>query len=188
MLQDTNGLEECINILNQDSCDRLIDMFNNDIRKTPGLTGFGVSSEYKISTELPCVFGDNQWEKYNKLIIPGIQSIVKHMKEKYSFIEWGLESWEICNQYNIQHYKDGEGYFRMHCEHSFPQPYRMMAWMIYLNDAECGTEFPYQNTVVKAERGKGVIWSAGWTHPHKGVTPNVGDKYIATGWFNFYKP
>ena len=65
MLQETNGLEECLNILNQDSCDRLIDMFNNDIRKTPGLTGFGVSSEYKVSTELPCVLSDNQWEKYN---------------------------------------------------------------------------------------------------------------------------
>ena len=29
------------------------------------------------------------------------------------------------------------------------------------------------------------MWPAYWTHPHKGVTPNVGDKYIATGWLNY---
>ena len=41
---------------------------------------------------------------------------------------------------------------------------------------------------VEAEQGKGVIWPAGWTHPHKGVTPNIGNKYIATGWFEYYDP
>ena len=31
------------------------------------------------------------------------------------------------------------------------------------------------------------MWSAGWTHPHKGVTPNVGDKYIVTGWCEYFE-
>ena len=39
--------------------------------------------------------------------------------------------------------------------------------------------------IVKPEIGRTVIWPAGWTHPHKGVTPNKGLKYIATGWFYF---
>ena len=88
---------------------------------------------------------------------------------------------------NIQYYTDGEGYSQAHCEHSSTYPNRMLAWMIYLNNAKCGTEFPYQQIKVRALRGQGAMWSAAWTHPHKGVTPNVGDKYIVTGWCNYYK-
>ena len=182
-----NGLEEYPNILSQDSCDKLIDMFNNDSRKTPGKTASGVSKN-KISTDIPCDFSDSKLARYNDLIVPGIISLVTNIKEKYTFLEWGVSHWNLYDDYNIQHYTDGEGYFTMHCEHSINSPCRMLAWMIYLNDAECGTLFPYQDTVIEAKQGKGVIWSAGWTHPHKGVTPNIGDKYIATGWFNFYKP
>ena len=58
-----------------------------------------------------------------------------------------------------------------------------LAWMVYLNDAASGTEFPYQEMIVEPKEGRTVIWPAGWTHPHKGVTPNEGIKYIATGWF-----
>ena len=135
-----------------------------------------------------CDFSQKKWEKYNKLIVPGVQVLIDNIKNKYGFLSQSVDYWTLSNSYNIQHYKDGEGYFAVHCEHSFRNSTRMMAWMIYLNDAECGTAFPYQNTIVKAEEGKGVIWSAAWTHPHVGVCPNIGNKYIATGWFNFYKP
>ena len=61
--------------------------------------------------------------------------------------------------------------------------------MLYLNNAKSGTRFYYpdliQNKVVNAKRGRIVIWPAYWTHPHSGVTPNKGDKYIATGWYIF---
>ena len=63
----------------------------------------------------------------------------------------------------------------------------MLAWMVYLNDASSGTEFPYQNMTIQAKTGRTVIWPAAWTHPHRGVIPNVGVKYIATGWF-YYLP
>ena len=189
MSQDNekNGLEEYTNILSQDSCDKLIDMFNNDTRKEAGSTAGGVSDN-KISTDLGCNFNDVMDTKYNNLILPGIVSLVKNIKEEYDFLDWGVSFWNVSGDYNIQHYKDNEGYFAMHCEHSNKHQKRMMAWMIYLNDAKCGTIFPYQNTTIEAEKGKGVIWSAEWTHPHKGVTPNIGDKYIATGWFDYYTP
>ena len=71
----------------------------------------------------------------------------------------------------------------MHNESSGTYPYRILAWMVYLNDAVSGTEFPYQERTVTPKTGRTAIWPAGWTHPHKGVTPNMGVKYIATGWF-----
>ena len=80
-----------------------------------------------------------------------------------------------------------EGYFSLHNEQSGMYPYRMLVWMIYLNDAKSGTEFPYQNKTITPKTGRTVIWPASWTHPHKGVTPNIGIKYIATGWF-YYLP
>ena len=59
-----------------------------------------------------------------------------------------------------------------------------MAWMFYLNDAKCGTEFLNYPTV-QAKRGRCVIWPAFWTHVHKGQLPNIGLKYIVTGWISF---
>ena len=95
-----NGLEEYSNILSQDSCDKLIDMFNNDSRKRPGRTAAGVS-ENKISTDIPCDFGDSKLARYNDLILPGIISLVRNMKEKYTFLEWGVSHWNVSNEYNI---------------------------------------------------------------------------------------
>ena len=57
-----------------------------------------------------------------------------------------------------------------------------MAWMFYLNDAKSGTEFANYPTI-NAKMGRCVIWPSFWTHLHKGVIPNRGIKYIATGWF-----
>ena len=67
----------------------------------------------------------------------------------------------------------------------YENPQRILAWMIYLNDAECGTEFPYQDITLEAKAGRLALWPAAWTHPHKGVTPNIGNKYIATGWYEY---
>lgn len=183
-----NGLETYHNILSQESCEKIIELFDKDKRKVKGETAGGLSDSKK-SMDIGAIFDKSEWEEYNKLILPSLVTLASNIKEKYPFLDHeGCAYWILCPFWNVQHYKDGEGYFATHCEHSYKNPYRMMAWMIYLNDADCGTEFPYQDTVVEAEQGKGVIWSAGWTHPHKGVTPNIGDKYIATGWFNYYDP
>ena len=187
MLQNTDGLEEYPNILSRDTCEKIIDMFNNDNRRQKGQTVAGVGTQ-KVSTDLMCDFSQKRFSKYSELIVPGIEILVRNFKEKYPFLNDGVSHWSLHTDYNIQHYKHGEGYYAIHTEHGYENPYRMGVWMIYLNDAKCGTAFPYQNAVIQAEEGKGVMWSAGWTHAHVGVCPNIGDKYIATGWFNFYKP
>ncbi len=98
-----------------------------------------------------------------------------------------IATWTVANPYNVQKY-DGEeeGYKDWHMEHGphAGQNKRIMAWMFYLNDAKSGTEFMNYPTV-QAKRGRCVIWPAGWTHVHRGVTPNKGLKYIATGWVHF---
>ena len=38
---------------------------------------------------------------------------------------------------------------------------------------------------IHPKRGRIVMWPAGWTHIHSGVTPNKGDKYIISGWYSY---
>ena len=48
------------------------------------------------------------------------------------------------------------------------------------------TEFQYQKLKVKPVKGKMVIWPTDFTHFHRGITSPTQDKYIATGWLNFF--
>ena len=78
-----------------------------------------------------------------------------------------------------------EGYHIFHGEDlNWNTNSRTLAWMVYLNDVEEGgeTEFLYQSTKIKPEKGKVVIWPGSFTHLHRG-NPPMQDKYIATGWY-----
>ena len=99
-----------------------------------------------------------------------------------------IQSWTFSKYYNIQKYEnEDDGYKQWHCEHGMEEnSNRILAWMFYLNDAKCGTEFAYFPTV-NAKAGRCVIWPAFWTHLHRGVIPNKGIKYIATGWYEYCK-
>ena len=56
--------------------------------------------------------------------------------------------------------------------------------MLYCNTLKNGgTEFPLQDKILQAKKGKLVIWPTDFTHPHKGVISHTEEKYIATGWF-----
>ena len=105
--------------------------------------------------------------------------------EKYPFINRGIAKWILEDGFNIQKF-DGkeEGYFATHCEAGGPSlSHRVLVWMIYLNNAKCGTRFYYPRRDIRGREGRVVIWPAAWTHPHSGITPNRGDKYIVTGWY-----
>jgi len=153
--------------------------------KNSGLAYFNKRRK-KICSTRSLNFGED-WP-CNEIIYSFIHRSVSSYVKKYSYLSQKNKSsyWRLCPSYNIQRYVGKEeGFFNLHDENSGSHPYRMLVWMVYLNDAKCGTEFPYQEKTVTPKTGRTVIWPAGWTHPHKGVTPNQGTKYIATGWFYF---
>ena len=158
------------------------------VSKEQGLPYFNKGRQ-KVCTSLTFSFEDTV-NPSGPLLESCIESGLKSYTDKYMFLkeinQTGGSRWRICPTYNIQKY-DGEkeGYFTLHCEHAAGYPFRMLAWMIFLNDAESGTEFPYQDRILQPKTGRLAIWPAAWTHPHKGVTPNQGLKYIATGWGYF---
>ena len=159
-----------------------------DVPKNQGLAYFNKGRQ-KVCTSVTFDFDDTV-NPCGPLLESCIQAGLKSYVDKYPFLrninKFGGSRWRICPTYNIQKYEgEKEGYFTLHCEHAAGFPYRMLVWMIYLNDAISGTEFPSQNLILKPKAGRLAIWPAAWTHPHRGVTPNQGLKYIATGWGYF---
>ena len=175
------------NTIQPKDCQQIIHHFEQDPNhKIGGVGNARVDISVKDTTELNLFFTqDNQ---YNDLIVDSLNECIKQYDKTYPFLAQ-LSQWILAPGYNIQRYHDGQGYHRLHCEHeaSGEASTRIMAWMIYLNDSPCGTEFPYQKITTNATEGDCLIWPAAWTHPHKGVTPNQGTKYIATGWIEFSK-
>ena len=165
-------------------CDEIIKFFDQTYTSKPaGLKAFNRNRQ-KICSTLTLNFGED-WA-INDSVYVFVRLAIEKYREKYDYLNSidKISQWRLCPSYNIQRYNgEEEGFFSLHNETSGSYPYRMLAWMIYLNDALCGTNFPYQEKTVIPKTGRTVIWPAAWTHPHKGVTPNEGLKYIATGWF-----
>ena len=165
-------------------CDEIIKFFDQTYTSKPaGLKAFNRNRQ-KICSTLTLNFGED-WA-INDSVYVFVRLAIEKYREKYDYLNSKdkISQWRLCPSYNIQRCNgEEEGFFSLHNETSGSYPYRMLAWMIYLNDALCGTHFPYQEKTVIPKTGRTVIWPAAWTHPHKGVTPNEGLKYIATGWF-----
>ena len=153
--------------------------------KTSGLAFFN-KNRNKVCLQITASFNEDL--QLNPFVWKYVNTSIKSYGKKYNYLKQLFDNnWcRVAPNYNVQKY-DGEkeGFFTLHNEDSGSHPYRMLVWMMYLNDAKSGTEFPYQNKTITPKVGRTVIWPAGWTHPHKGVTPNEGVKYIATGWFYF---
>ena len=109
-------------------------------------------------------------------------------RESYPEIDL-IDRWVVYDNYNIQKYDPGDGYYSLHCENAGGRSdiTRVLAWMIYLNTVtdKGGTYFSSYNKTLEAKEGRLVIWPAYFTHHHKGVVSKTQTKYIATGWYNF---
>lgn len=84
----------------------------------------------------------------------------------------------------------GGGYHNWHYENNgVIEANRFLAFTVYLNDVKEGgeTEYLYQSLRIPAEQGTIVLWPAAFTHPHRGNPPLSNEKYIATGWIQFFE-
>ena len=88
--------------------------------------------------------------------------------------------------FRLQHSPKNRGYYRPHCD---AMPWdsvgdavsnRVAAVIMYLNDVETGggTHFPEHDYICQARTGRIAIFPTYWTHPHAGMVPLDGDKWI----------
>jgi hypothetical protein len=83
----------------------------------------------------------------------------------------------------------GQGFHNWHFEsYNLSVANRLISWTVFLNDVDYGgeMEFLYYNKRITARQGRLVIWPAGFTHVHRGNPPLSGEKYILTGWLEFW--
>ena len=192
--RNRNFIEIYDNALSKKECEILINQFEKSDKVIQGLTSRGYTPEYKKCLEIKGDFTEKNI--INNILRPKVISYMQKFVDKNKFpCEFDnmgaldfIQSWTFSKYYNIQKYEnEDDGYKQWHCEHGTEEnSNRILAWMFYLNDAKCGTEFAYFPTV-NAKAGRCVIWPAFWTHLHRGVIPNKGIKYIATGWYEYCK-
>ena len=186
-------------VLNEESCSKIIEIFEKfseegkthrgKVSQHPKansnyaeVEGIKLSEDLAISCEK--YFSDELIRELSDIAFSALNVCVDDYVNKYPQLRT-MFNWSLENEWNVQKYVDGEGYYKSHCEHGPTCPYRIFVWMIYLNDAKCGTEFVTYDKIVEAKRGRLVLWPAGFTHYHRGVCPNIGTKYICTGWYSF---
>jgi prolyl 4-hydroxylase len=174
----------------EDMCDEMIKTYdlnkNFHVEGTVG-TESNVDHSRKKSRELifaPDIFF-NTFPIYATLLQECLMSYLK----KYEYAE-KVQKFSINTNVKIQYYDKNEGFKNFHFENEGMSSSlkRHLVFMTYLNNVEDGgTEFKYQNLITPAKKGLTLIWPAQWTHTHRGQISNTKEKYIVTGWFNFYE-
>ena len=186
-----NHIQIYDNALPKESCHSIIKYLDehpsintnmSDMVTTDGKVDKDIKNGISISLDF------NSMPNCMKILIPTLSTGIEKYKKKFTQLN-ELRNWNLTRGFNIQRF-DGEeeGYFARHCESDGygGTSSRMLVWMIYLNNAKCGTRFYDPRRDIRAKEGRLVIWPAFWTHPHSGITPNKGKKYLITGWWRFY--
>ena len=177
------------NILTSKTCQFIIEEFEKDPGKKPGIISIGgydvVAKSQKDSTDLTLSFFEGS-ELTNSLsdgLAEGTEMYCKEYPEVDS-----INNWTVFPSFNIQKYLPGQGFHNPHCESDSSGNPRVLAWMFYLNTVTDGgeTRFPSYDLNVQPVEGRLVIWPAYFTHIHHGIVSSTQTKYIATGWHAFY--
>jgi len=181
------------NAFSKRECETIISYFERKPKNYGNITingigRFDTSVKRCLQLEKPPTFSDNTL--ISNILYTNLCKCLEKYKQKYPELNF-IYKWKIDNNYNIQKYSTPEdGYKSWHCEHGMDKEnittQRVLAWMVYLNNAKSGTEF-FRYPTINPGIGQCIIWPAFWTHTHRGVCPNQGIKYIATGWASFEK-
>lgn len=167
------------------SCKDMIEWFeyNKELAK-PG----GLGLDKTLDNLELCIHLNSEANFFglDKTLIKCTKNFIKEYPETDKYIgKWYLDPF-----IQISYYKPNQFYDRLHCEDDGnpKNSRRVFAWMLFLNTIKKGggTYFKYQDVTLKPIAGDLYIWPAGWTHFHKGIKAPQQEKYILTGWYNYF--
>ena len=165
-------------------CSHLINKFEEDKSKHPGVTYGGHNPGIKQSTDLLISFGPHadNWKAEDDELSESLKNAIVKYKEHIETTLKGMffndKMFDIGHQ--MQRTCPG-GFYDWHNDASDS---RQLTYIWYLNDVKGGdgyTEF-CDGTRVYPRAGRMVLFPADWLHVHRGVTPKKELKYIVTGW------
>ncbi len=169
-----------------DVCQEMVRRFEDRTdQHYEGRIGQQASKEQSIkkTTDL-AISGNIDWKDIDSLLHRSLGLAIREFREKHPFFKGPFRD----IGYNMQRYRAGE-YYHWHIDggsHDFADRQLVAIW--YINDVEGDggeTEFLYQDIKVKPEEGKLILFPPFWTHEHRAVTMEKGNKYIATTWVVF---
>ena len=177
-----------------DFCDQWINWFkNNPTRQVSGVTQGPtlipvIDKKIKDSTDIAIDHNENfpVWNSYVEFLWKCVDCYVEQWPCSMKTDRWGL-----IEQTNVQYYPPGGGYKVWHTERNssdLPMAIRHLVFMTYLNDVDDQgeTEFFHQQFKIKPQKGLTLIWPADWTFTHRGIPSPSQEKYIITGWLDFF--
>lgn len=167
--------------IDESVCNYIVEDFEN--RKPSWETAHSARG-YKVLTN----------KRMNRSLMEGYKQqvfkVIDEYKKLYQYSCDTIEAFTISELWNIQKYEVGNHYSVRHCENNGAPKFRSrhLAFMTYLNDVDDGgeTEFLYQDVKIRPERGLTLIWPAHFTHIHSGLPSYTQEKYVTTGWFEFF--
>lgn len=178
---------EARDVIPKSLCDEIIDKFENDPDTHDGyINKKTVNHIVKKSTDLR-IYLRPSWKMINdqieRCLFIGIREYFNHLIHRVYhgndriLAQLFHDNITITN-FQIQRYKENE-YFNWHMDDKLGEK-RLLAFIIYLNNNEAGTEFlNYKN--IKPEVGKILFFPSTWTYTHRGQKVEKGVKYILTG-------
>lgn len=165
-------------------CKRIIEKFEADPRKAPGVMTGGLNPDYKRSTDLH-VTDLTDWADLDRELYDSLGRGIRAYHDQYPHLnEFRMKDLG----YQIQRSEPGE-FYHWHTDVSvLRNAARQYVFIWYLNDVVEGghTELKYQGRRVKPEQGKLLLFPATWTHYHRGEPVVSNTKYIVTGWMVLY--
>ena len=184
------------NALTPEFCQSVIDKFEIDDRREPGVVGRNeyVRVDTSMKDSLDLHFSElSDWKKEDSVFF---NSLNYHVNE-YTQGDWHNLPINLSFEnptdggYQIQRTSPTSGYDWHHDDQSgeyvVDNGVRWATYIWYLNDIkEDGyTEF-VDGTKIQPETGKIVIFPSSWPFIHRGYPPKSETKYIVTGWMHTY--
>jgi len=171
-------------------CDQLVNHFEKyqgDLKK-PGVLGHDarVDKNLKDSIDMNIAEFHDQPPLLDYLKL--LANCFEEYKKLYEYCDKGQDRWSLIQGINLQKYNPSGGYHVWHAEREGKfSAHRHLVYMTYLNDVtdDGETEWYYQKTKIKPEKGLTVIWPADWTYVHRGIASATQTKYIITGWYGY---
>ena len=172
-------------------CDDFITSFNNQkdkarpgkINSKKGARDTDKSRKDSLDLEVPCELYSGIVGAYRLELQKCLNEYIKTYPQLND-----LAKFNVKENFNIQYYKPGGGFKKWHNERTnLNATNRILVFMTYLNDVDDGgTEFKYQKIITPAKKGLTLIWPTDWPFTHRGQISKTKEKYIITGWFNYY--
>jgi hypothetical protein len=178
------------NVLDKNTCEKIIQLFESDNEKSRGKIGDGfIDINYKKTFDLPVSHSD-KWKELDEIVFSYLspqlsEYLIKLYEDAPPSISLFYSSHIFDNGYQIQKYEKNSGFYKWHSDiKTYDNQTRFITFLFYLNDVIEGGETLFINGKVNPKAGRLLLFPSTWTYMHKGSMPISDNKYILTGWFS----